>query len=180
MTGSEILNIVLKETGESYNSLASNIGVKRTQNLYDIRDGKVKKISFALATLITAKYPNFDIDWLQTGKGEKYKPTPPVIEEAEVLHQNKTIQNLSEAFLKLTSSHEIVAQTNRELVEGNKKILDRILTSLDALAQASTPGIQIEQSSEGIERLALLDNTKPPPPSGKPGKQKDKSLSKGS
>lgn len=52
------------------NSFASRIGLKRTQNLYDIRDNKIKKISFDLANKIITVFTAIDINWILSGEGE--------------------------------------------------------------------------------------------------------------
>ena len=66
----ERLEKVLEHADASYNSFSKNIGLKRSQNLYDIRDGKVKNISFELASLITVKFPEISRTWLLTGDGD--------------------------------------------------------------------------------------------------------------
>lgn len=68
--GSEILTEVLKYTRNTINSLGKEIDLKRSQNLYDIRNEKVKKLSFELASKIRLKYPEFNLDWLISGEGE--------------------------------------------------------------------------------------------------------------
>lgn len=66
----ERLESILKYTGETYNSLAKRIGLKRSQALYDIRDGKIKNISIGLASLILSTFPELNKDWLEMGNGE--------------------------------------------------------------------------------------------------------------
>lgn len=51
------------------NSLAVSIGLKRAQNLYDIRDGKVQSISNNLAEKIITVFPVINKNWLLTGNG---------------------------------------------------------------------------------------------------------------
>ena len=51
------LERVIKWTGLSVNSFALNIGLKRSENLYQIKKGN-NGISRDLATLITTKYPS--------------------------------------------------------------------------------------------------------------------------
>lgn len=70
MTTIERLEAVLTYTKNTYNSFAKSIGLKRSQNLYDIRDGKVKNISFELASTIINKYPEFRMSWLTKGEGD--------------------------------------------------------------------------------------------------------------
>lgn len=64
------LEKVLEHTGCSYNSLAKKIGLKRSQNLYDIRDGKIASISFELAVMISNAFPDISTGWLMMGTGE--------------------------------------------------------------------------------------------------------------
>lgn len=52
------------------NSFANKIGLKRTQNLYDIRDGKIKNITFSLANKINTVFTAINKNWLLTGEGE--------------------------------------------------------------------------------------------------------------
>lgn len=70
LTTSEILNKILDYTNETKNSLAIKIGLLRSQNLYDIEKGKVKRISSDLSEKIIAKYPNINREWILTGIGE--------------------------------------------------------------------------------------------------------------
>ena len=69
-SGSEILKEVLEFTGESKNSLAKAIKLKRSQNLYDIESGKVKSISSELSEKIVLAYPKLNRQYLLTGEGE--------------------------------------------------------------------------------------------------------------
>lgn len=63
------LERVIKWAGLSVNSFALNIGLKRSENLYQIKKGN-NGISRDLATLITTKYPMVSKGWLLTGEGE--------------------------------------------------------------------------------------------------------------
>lgn len=65
------LEQVVKWTGLSVNSFALNIGLKRSENLYQIKKGN-NGISRDLAELITAKYPSISKGWLLTGEGEMF------------------------------------------------------------------------------------------------------------
>lgn len=68
MTGADILKIVLERENINHNQLAVKLGLNRTQSLYDITDGKVKKISKKYAEKINSSFPEYRIDWLMTGK----------------------------------------------------------------------------------------------------------------
>lgn len=71
----EIIEEVLEKTGLKPGTFANSIG-KQPQNIYDITNGKVKKISFEMANLIANKYPEFNIDYLQTGNGNLLNKKP--------------------------------------------------------------------------------------------------------
>lgn len=64
------LEQVIKWTGLSINAFALHIGLKRSENLYQIKKGN-NGISHDLAELITAKYPSISKGWLLTGEGEQ-------------------------------------------------------------------------------------------------------------
>ena len=65
------LERVIKWTGLSVNSFALNIGLKRSENLYQIKRGN-NGISRDLAELIAAKYPSVSKGWLLTGEGTMF------------------------------------------------------------------------------------------------------------
>lgn len=68
------LERVIKWTGLSVNSFALNLGLKRSENLYQIKKGN-NGISRELAGLITSKYPNISKGWLLTGEGDMFIET---------------------------------------------------------------------------------------------------------
>ncbi len=59
---------VIKWTGLSTNAFARNIGLNRSENLYQIKKGN-NRISRELAQLIVDKYPAINKLWLLTGEG---------------------------------------------------------------------------------------------------------------
>ena len=66
------LEKVVRFTGLSINSFALHIGLKRSENLYQIKKGK-HGISKALAKTITDSYPQISLSWLLTGQGNMLK-----------------------------------------------------------------------------------------------------------
>lgn len=71
MTAKEILERILFEQKITYAELARRMGLTRAQMLYDIRDGKVKKISETYAKKIMEAFPGqYSRIWLLTGEGE--------------------------------------------------------------------------------------------------------------
>ena len=69
MTNWQRLEQVVKWTGLSTNAFAMAIGLKRSENLYQIKRGSYG-ISKELARLITVKYPMISRSWLLTGDGQ--------------------------------------------------------------------------------------------------------------
>lgn len=75
------LERIIKWTGLSINSFALSIGLKRSENLYQIKKGN-NGISRDLVELISTKYPHISKGWLMTGEGEMF------IEQAQLLAKN--------------------------------------------------------------------------------------------
>lgn len=71
MSSWERLQKVIDESGLSINAFALSIGLKRAENLYQIRKGN-HDISRDLARKVTTKYPQVNEAWLLTGKGEMH------------------------------------------------------------------------------------------------------------
>lgn len=71
MTDWQRLEQVIKWTGLSTNAFAVGIGLKRSENLYQIKRGN-NGISKDLAELITRKYPSVNRSWLLTGDGAMF------------------------------------------------------------------------------------------------------------
>lgn len=69
MTDWQRLEQVIKWTGLSTNAFATGIGLKRSENLYQIKRGN-NRISKNLAELIVRKYGSVNPAWLLTGDGE--------------------------------------------------------------------------------------------------------------
>lgn len=65
----------LKQTidwsGLTINGFAQSIGLKRAENLYQIKKGR-NAVSKDLAGLITTKYPDISRAWLITGEGAMF------------------------------------------------------------------------------------------------------------
>ena len=65
------LQKVIDWSGLSVNSFAKSIGLKRAENLYQIKKGN-NSISKELSELVTIKYCNISKSWLLTGEGEMF------------------------------------------------------------------------------------------------------------
>ena len=68
MTDWQRLEQIIRWTGLSTNAFAFSIGLKRSQNLYQIKRHR-NRISKDLADRIVRRYPVFDRSWLLTGDG---------------------------------------------------------------------------------------------------------------
>lgn len=66
------LEKVIKWAGMSVNAFALHIGLKRSENLYQIKKGN-HGISKELANIISTQYPQISKSWLLTGEGEMLK-----------------------------------------------------------------------------------------------------------
>lgn len=71
MTNWQRLEQVILWTGLSTNAFAKSIGLKRSENLYQIKRGSFG-ISKELARLIVEKYSNISRSWLLTGDGRMF------------------------------------------------------------------------------------------------------------
>ena len=65
----QIIETLIKWSGENVNSFARSIGLPRGENLYQIRKGN-NKLSRNLAAKIIESYPEVSMAWVMTGEGE--------------------------------------------------------------------------------------------------------------
>jgi len=78
------LEKVINWSGLSINSFAKSIGLKRAENLYQIKKGN-NSISKDLTELITIKYCKISKFWLLTGEGNMFT------EESEKINNNESL-----------------------------------------------------------------------------------------
>lgn len=83
MTGAEILDKILTYSGLNVKSLSEKIGLERPQALYDVQNGKTKRISSSMANRILSVFSEFNLNWLLTGEGEMLKGSSNKIENIE-------------------------------------------------------------------------------------------------
>lgn len=70
MNGNEIINKLLEHTGLTPSTFAKKLGEKRPQRIYDIQNGKTKKLSREIADKISSAFPEINRTWLLTGEGD--------------------------------------------------------------------------------------------------------------
>ena len=81
---SDVLRGILKQEGMTINTLGTQLGMDRSQALYDIDRGKTQTISTRMAEKILASFPHYSRSWLLSGEGEMLKhPTKDSSETAE-------------------------------------------------------------------------------------------------
>ena len=73
MEAPEILKTIIEKEGITYSSLSKKMGLNRAQSIYDIRDGKVKRISPNYADKILSAFPKYNRAWLLSGDGDPIK-----------------------------------------------------------------------------------------------------------
>lgn len=72
--GSRVINTILKEEKINANKLAERLQLSRAQPIYDLMNGKIKKVSANYANKIIEAFPHYSYTWLTTGEGEMLKP----------------------------------------------------------------------------------------------------------
>ncbi len=106
MTDWQRLEQVIRWTGLSTNAFAKGIGLKRSENLYQIKRGN-NGISKELAELIARRYPTISAGWLLTGGGSmissisgvgggRLRPVATIEEPHGVPYYNIDISRLSD------------------------------------------------------------------------------------
>lgn len=135
------------DTKERIKKIIEANGVKsisQFEKSISVANGYVNNIRSDISTDVRDKilevYPRTSKMFLAYGEGD-----PLIPENSQI--DDKTIQNLAEALLKANTSNE-------KLVEQNGKVLDRIITNLDALVQASISALQRDKTSV-VQRVPL-------------------------
>lgn len=134
----ERLEAVIKSSGLSINKFATSIGLKRSENLYRIKNGK-NSLSKELADKITTKYCNLSKAWLLTGEGSMY------------LSQNNKQRDLSQT-KKIPFYDMVIFESDRE----NNLILPEPLYYIEAPSLTNCD----------LATLFVGDSMKPKIPSG--------------
>ena len=71
---------------------------------------------------LVENYPQYNTEWLITGKGEMLKSTP--LREEEI--SDKTADRLIEEMKRLVAENTILKIENKALMEKNEKLIDRL------------------------------------------------------
>lgn len=69
----ERINQIIRLYDTTVNAFSKEIGLKRSQALYDIINGKTKNITRGIASNMIAVHPELNLTWLLTGEGQMTK-----------------------------------------------------------------------------------------------------------
>ncbi len=126
MTGKDVINAILKREGITASDLATDIGMKRPQAIYDILNGKTKNVTKTMAMKIKSAKPIYSEDWLLTGEGAmldtEYTENP---SQPQVSMQSEVVA-LLHRIDKLLEMHE----KDMERIDNQSKQIDRLLSLL--------------------------------------------------
>jgi plasmid maintenance system antidote protein VapI len=121
-SGSEILNEFLQKECINPNQLAAKMKLSRTQPIYDILNGKIKRISENYVDKILEEYPKYNKVWLLTGEGDMLKSGEREMEikDAVISAYEEKIKNL-EYQLKEKEKYISSLEFNIELLKESLK-----------------------------------------------------------
>ena len=68
--GQIVLNGILQHEGITISALGVQLGLERSQVLYDINSGKTQGISIKMANRIKVTFPHYNRSWLLSGEGD--------------------------------------------------------------------------------------------------------------
>ena len=119
--GSEIIEQILEHLEIKAPTFSDDICVKY-QRIFDIQQGKTKKISSEVANAIVVKYPQFDINWLLTGEGDMLKENKKINIQSAV---SNDVTMSREIFDLLKNQSETILSQQRTI----EKLSDREKTS---------------------------------------------------
>ena len=74
--GQVVLRKILEQEDITINTLGIQLGMDRSQTLYDIDKGKTQTISLKMAKKILAAFPYYSRSWLLSGEGEMLIASP--------------------------------------------------------------------------------------------------------
>lgn len=135
MDASEIIQKVIENESINANLLASKMGIKRTQPIYDILSGKIKKISSDYALKIIEAYPRYNMLWLLTGAGE-------MLISEDTAHLMKDIQEqAAEGVSHLEMTSHMIPHVMEECADCGKPNGFDIAIIEDRCPKYSIPGL---------------------------------------
>lgn len=129
LTGQNKINLILDHVGIKAPTFAKHIGVKY-QRILDIQNGKVKNISAEVASRIIDAYPQFNIEWLLTGKGEMLNS------ETKEPNSNEEDMQMKELIAAFRENREMLA----EALDQNSRLIG-VIERMQGIDRSAT-GVQ--------------------------------------
>jgi len=74
--GKVVLRRILEQEGITISTLGTQLGMDRSQALYDIDKGKTQTISLKMAEKILTAFPHYSRSWILSGEGAMFIPSP--------------------------------------------------------------------------------------------------------
>lgn len=98
----KILDKLLGYSEKNIKSLSELLGYERPQGLYDIKNGKVKRISNELSERITATFPEINKSWILSGEGEMINPASLEMKDKEshYISKRRKLKNSDTSIVK--------------------------------------------------------------------------------
>lgn len=116
---SERILLATEHLGVTLSKLAKSIG-KAPQVFYDIRDEKVKSISYEIANLIHTVNNEINPTWLLTGEGDMLLPEAEIKKatpEQERLYIEQRVEKLEQEIRELSSLNASLRKIVQGLIE---------------------------------------------------------------
>lgn len=129
LTGQNKINLILDHVGIKAPTFAKHVGVKY-QRILDIQNGKVKNISAEVASRIIDVYPQFNIEWLLTGKGEMLNS------ETKEPNSNEEDMQMKELIAAFRENREMLA----EALDQNSRLIG-VIERMQGIDRSAT-GVQ--------------------------------------
>lgn len=104
MSSWERLEQIIEHLGLNVNSFAKEIGLKRSERLYQIKKGNYT-ISKNLSAIIAEKFPDINPGWLLTGDGSMLQSSTPVLKKIPLY--GISLEDLPKDIHSLTPTDEL-------------------------------------------------------------------------
>lgn len=111
--GQIVLNGILQHEGITISALGVQLGLERSQVLYDINSGKTQGISIKMANRIKATFPRYNRSWLLSGEGDMLvepRSISPLREAYDYLRSMGLIHTQADVAVKIGYHKSAVSQ----------------------------------------------------------------------
>ena len=109
----EVICKLLEYSNLNVKQFSEKLGKKRAQAIYDILNGKTKRISETLASQIISAFPEIDRAWLLTGEGSMLKNIDSSQDSSPVFADNHS--TAVNGYQNIVNSDPIIAKLIDEL-----------------------------------------------------------------